>query len=903
MGRGAASNYPGNLVHSDCILIEGSNMAECHPVAFRWVMQAKTRLENPAKVIHVDPRFTRTSAMADIHAPLRAGTDIAFLGGLIKYVLDSPRWNVEEPFFKEYVVNYTNAATIINREFKDTEDLEGVFSGLGEYKGDEKGWGLNGFTGQYDTKSWQYDAAPVGDQGRTANTAQSGEQTATSGQPGAEQAQAPDGPPFKPLVEALPKPNPRTDPTLEDPMCVFQIVKRHFARYTPEMVAEITGCPADRVVQVAETLLANSGPDKTSAICYAVGWTQHTYGPQMIGTSAMLQLLLGNIGRPGGGIVALRGHATIQGSTDVPTLYHSIHGYMPAPTALKKHNSLTEYIQTETLPRGVWSNIPQYLVTYLKSMYGAAATAENDFGFGWHPRISGDHSHLPVTLAMMDGRVQGMFAMGQNPAVGAQNGKLQRKALAKLKWLVVKDNFETETAAFWHNSPEVKSGELKTEEIQTEVFFFPSAQVAEMDGSYTNTQRLIKWHHRAIDPPGDCRSDPWFTYHLGKRLKALYAGSTLPRDQGFLNLTWDFEPDPEDVAESRIKDEPSVRKMMREINGYQSATGQHLANANEMKDDGSTTGASWIYCGVYPSPEKLLAASRVPDDPGGPGTNLNWGFAWPSNRRVLYNRASARPDGAPWSERKKWVWWDPAKLPAATAANPEPKPGMWTGHDVPDFPPTKPPTAEAKPDGIGLDGHSGRDPFILKVDGKAWLYTPTGMVDGPLPTHYEPIESPVGNVLYPKQPISPVLKRWEREDNKLAAAGDPNFPYVLSTYRLTEHHLSGVMSRWLPWLAELQPELFAEISPELAEEKGIGNTEFIRIITPRGEVRAKALVTRRLQPLQVAGTTVHHVGLPWHWGYQGVVTGDVVNDLSSIVGDPNVSIHEGKAFVCNVEKA
>ena len=876
-------------------------MAECHPVAFRWVMQAKLQ---GAKIVHADPRFTRTTAMADVHAPLRAGSDIAFLGGLINYVINHPRWLTEEPFFRDYVVNYTNAATIINPEFQDTEDMAGVFSGLTrEYQ--EGAWGLNGFVGQYDNKTWQYEAAPVGDQGRTANTGQSGEQPVESGMPGGEAAQVPPGPPYTPLVQALPKATPRTDPTLQDPFCVFQLLKKHYARYTPEMVETVTGCPQDRFLATAEMILANSGPDRTTAFCYAVGWTQHTYGVQMIGAAAMLQLLLGNIGRPGGGVLALRGHATIQGSTDIPTLYHSIHGYMPAPTVAKKHNSVAEYLQTETLPKSFWSNMPAFLISYLKSMWGEHATPENDFGFGWHPRITGDHSHMPMMLAMADGRVRGMFAMGQNPAVGGQNAIFQRKAMAKLEWLVVKDNFETETAAFWYNAPEVKSCEVKTEDIQTEVFFFPSAQVGEADGSYTNTQRLIKWHHKAVDPPGDCRSDTWFTYHLGKKLKALYAGSQEPRDQGFLNLLWDFEPDPEEVAESRIKDEPSAIKMMREINGYQTATGEHLKAVGDLKDDGSTTGASWIYCGIFPAPDRLLAASREPDPEPLPGTNLNWGYAWPSNRRVLYNRASARPDGAPWSERKKWIWWDPAKVPAPTAAVPEPKPGMWIGNDVPDFPVTKAPNTPADPNGIGLAAHSGADPFILKMDGKGWLFTPTGLVDGPLPTHYEPVESPVLNPLYPEQQNSPVYKNWStgREDNALAPTADPAYPYVLSTYRLTEHHLSGVMSRNLPWLAELQPELFAEISPELAEEKGIANTDLMRIVTPRGAIEAKALVTRRVQPLTVAGQTVHHVGLPWHWGYQGVVKGAVVNDLSAMIGDPNVSIHEGKAFVCNVEKA
>ena len=903
LGRGAATTYPGSLTHSNAILIEGSNMAECHPVAFRYVMQAKLA---GAKIVHADPRFTRTTAMADIHAPLRAGSDIAFLGGIINHVLNSKRWN-EEPFFKEYVTAYTNAATLINPEFQDTEELDGVFSGLGPYK--EGAWGLNGHVGQYDNKTWQYQGTEIADQGRSAATAQSGEQGVQSGQE-SEAAEAPPagGPPYDELVRGLLKPPSQTDPTLEDPNSVFQLVKKHFERYTPEMVEQITGCPADRMRQVAETLLENSGPDKTSAICYAVGWTQHTYGPQMIGTAAMLQLLLGNMGRPGGGIVALRGHATIQGSTDIPTLYHSIHGYMPAPTVLKKHETVSEYLQAETLPKSYWANMPKFFVSYLKSMYGDAATAENDWGYGWHPRISGDHSHMPMAIAKAKDRVRGMFAMGQNPAVGGQNAIYQRKALAKLDWLVVKDNFETETAAFWYKSPEAVSGELPPEDIPTEVFFFPSAQVAEMDGTYTNTQRLVKYHFKAADPPGDARSDLWFTYHLGLRLKELYKDSTDPRDAGIQNLVWDYEPDEEEVAPWAIKDEPSAPKIMREINGYMSGNQEeHLPGFAALKDDGSTTCASWIYSGIFPKPgiENLRAAHRdnTPttaeyDGQSLQGTELDWGFAWPANRRMLYNRASARPDGTPWSVEKAWVWWDPDKVNEATGDA-----GMWTGLDVPDFVLGKAPDAQPKEGGIGLDAHSGSDPFIMKADGKGWLFTPTGLVDGPLPTHYEPIESPVPNLLYPNNPTSPVLKRWDVEGNVAAAAEDPAFPYVLTTYRLTEHHLSGVMSRWLPWLAELQPELFVEISPELAAEKGVANTEFVRVITPRGEIQAKALVTSRIQPMAIAGKTIHHVGLPWHWGYQGVVTGPVTNDLSLMVGDPNVSIHEGKAFVCNLEKA
>lgn len=879
MGRGAATMHAGSLADADGIFIMGSNMAENHPVAFRWVMQAKL---NGATLVHIDPRFTRTSAMANLYAPIRAGSDIAFLGGLINYVINSDRWN-NDPFFREYVVNYTNAPTIVNEEFEDAEDLDGVFSGLMEYRGDP----LNGFLAQYDNATWQYARGEVGEQGRAAATARSGEQQVESGQPEAEQQQPPPGPPFDPLVQSLRRPPPLRDETLEDPRTVFQILKRHYSRYTPEMVERITGCPQETFLRVAEALLQNSGADRTSSFCYAVAWTQHSMGPQIISCCAMLQMLLGNMGRPGGGILALRGHATIQGSTDVPTLYHSIQGYMAHPTALKRHDTLADYLMAETLPTSYWANMPKFMVSYLKSMYGEAARPENDFGYDWHPKISGDHSHMPMMIAMAEGRVKGMFCMGQNPATSL-NGRLQRKALGQLEWLVVKDNFETETAAFWYAAPEVKNGEIRSEDIQTEVFLFPSAQIAEMDGSFTNTQRWVQWHEKAADPPGDCRSDAWFTHQLALRLKNMYALSSEPRDQGFKNLVWDYDYDPGEYPEdTRIQGEPDIHKVLKEINGYLSDNkDQHLQNFTELQDDGSTTCASWIYSGVFPSPDNNRAANRQADPDNTPGSHLGWAFAWPANRRIMYNRASARPDGQPWSERKRWLWWDGEK---------------WTGHDVPDFPATKAPDTPADPEGIGLDAHSGTDPFIMKADGRGWLFAPTGLVDGPLPTYYEPFEAPIKNPLYPQQ-YNPVLKYWDRPDNAIATIGDPQYPYIITTYRLTEHHLSGVMTRWVPWLAELQPELFIEMSPELAEEKGIRNLDWVRVTSPRGEIRAKALVTRRMRPYVIDGKTFHHVGMPWHWGYQGIVTGDVVNDLSHMVGDPNVSIHEGKAFMCNVER-
>jgi formate dehydrogenase major subunit len=860
-------------------------MAECHPVAFRWPMKAKT--ERGAKLIHVDPRFTRTSAMCDLHAPIRAGSDIAFLGGLINYVINDQRWKTDS-FFQQYLLHYTNAATLIRADFKGTEELDGVFSGLMEYTRDKPGWDYDGFLGHYETDSWQYHR-----HGEEYGQPRGGTKSATRG--GKEpQIKPRPGEPLDQVMRRLMKPQPLRDPTLRDPHCVFQLVRRHFSRYTPEMVEQVTGCPKATFEKVARTILENSGRDRTTAWAYAVGWTQHTNGPQVISCCALLQLLLGNIGRPGGGVMALRGHASIQGSTDVPTLYHSIHGYMPAFSALKDHKTLREYLATEGTATSYWANMPKFLVSYLKSMYGDAATPANDFGYAWHPKILGDHSHLPMFVAMADGKVKGMLCIGQNPATSL-NAALERKGMRKLEWLVVRDNFLTETATFWKRAPEIEAGEVKPADIATEVFFFPTAQVAETEGSFTNTQRMLQWHFKAAEAPGDCRTDLWFTHQLALRLKKLYAGSELQRDQGINNLTWDFDPDRADSRTGgqpggmkRPPGEPDAAKVLREINGYMTGhPDRHLDGFDKLKDDGSTTCASWIYCGVFPAPDRNLAARKEADPPGVVGAELNWGWAWPDNRRVMYNRASADLDGKPWSERKKWVWWDGKQ---------------WTGYDTPDFSLTKAPHAPGKPGGMGLDGFSGGQPFIMTPDGVGWLYTSSGLLDGPLPTHYEPAESAVRNPLYQQQ-SSPVLKYWKRDDNPLSAVGDPRFPYVITTYRLTEHYLAGAMSRWNPWLTELMPELFIELSPELAKEKGIANTDWVRVITPRSQIRAKALVTRRMQPFKMGDKVVHQVGMPWHWGWEGVVTGDVVNTLTPLVGDPNVTIHEGKAFVCNVEKA
>ncbi len=874
-GRGGATTFAADLQFSDSIFIMGSNMAECHPVAFRWVMKAKTRSTDRCTVIHADPRFTRTSAMADIYAPVRAGSDIVFLGALIRHVLEQfdgilakapEQRDARDRFFHDYLVNYTNAPTLITDEYRDAEDGEGLFAGFQQGQGQAR----------YDQNRWRYDSEP-----RQPPPAEPGEGR---------------GHGFAADVGRLVGPPPRQDRTLQNPRCVYQILKRHYRRYTPEMVEQVCGTPRDVFGRVANALWSNAGPEKTGAICYAVGWTQHTTGVQMIRAAAVLQLLLGNIGRPGGGILALRGHATIQGSTDIATLYNIHPGYLNTPSALRPHDTLRDYIRTETNPTSYWANFPRFIVSQLKAWFGDAATPENDFAYDFLPKIIGDHSHMPMFIAMMQGKMDGFFAMGQNPAVGGQNAGYQRKALAQLKWLVVRDLYETETASFWKDSPEVRGGELRIEDIQTEVFFLPAAAVPENDGSFTNTQRLVQWHDKAVDPPGDARSDLWFTYHLGRRLKALYANSALPRDRPIKALVWDYV----DAAENRrwrIADEPSADRVMKEINGYDWRSGRPLDGFDQLRDDGSTACGAWIYTGIYAG-----GTNRAKARAGDNWVSLGWGFSWPANRRQMYNRCSADPQGNPWPKEARlarqhpqgervhrgYVYWDAAL-------------GRWTGLDVPDFPIAKAPNTAAVPQGVGLAFQDGASPFIMKADGKGWLFVPNGLVDGPLPTHYEPYESPVRNIVYAQQ-SNPVVLVYNVPGNPYAPVGSPDYPHVLSTYRLTEHHLSGVMSRWLPWLCELQPELFCEISPEHAAELGVANTGWVVISTPRGSIRAKALVTRRIRPFHLRDRMVHHVGLPWHWGYKGVSTGDVVNNLSALVGDPNVSIHEAKVFVCNVSK-
>jgi formate dehydrogenase major subunit len=835
-GRGGATTAQQDLANADCILIEGSSMAEAHPVGFRWVMKAK---ERGATIIHVDPRFSRTSALADIWVPMRAGGDIAFLGGIVRHIIEN------NLFFRDYVVHFTNASCILREDFRDTEEGEnGFFSGWNEEQR------------AYDKESWLYEGH--------SNLS-----------------------------------FPERDPTLQNPRCVFQTLRRHFARYTPEMVEKICGISPALFYKVADALVAASGPDKTAAICYALGWTQHSKGVQIIRTASILQLLLGNIGRPGGGILALRGHASIQGSTDIPTLYDILPGYLSMPKGDGTEETLRDYLAHQTKPTGLWNNYPSYFISLMKAYYGKNATAQNDFGYTWVPKLTGNHSFFEYLYDMADGKMEGMFMMGQNPAVAAANSRFQRTSLSKLKWLVVRDMVEIEGATFWFDSPEIERGELKAEDIETEVFFFPAAGHAEKEGAFTQTQRMLQWRQKAVDPPGDARSEGWFMHQLALRLIAKAKQSSDPLDEPLRALDWWY---PEDE-----RGEPQMESVLAEINGWQTLSrgteapptlqegvafgldrdgnphhGPQVDGFGKLKADGSTACGGWIYSGVL-GPDKINKANtRNSKNYLGHG----WGFVWPADRRIIYNRASAKPTGEPWSERKKLVWWDEGQR-------------KWTGVDVPDFVPDKAPDYRPVGNESGLAGIPGDAPFMLHEDGLGWLHVPQGLQDGPMPTHYEPLESPVRNALYSRD-TNPVVNWFTRDENRFAPPGDPRFPFVLTTYRLTEHHTAGGMSRFLSHLAELQPELFAEMSPELAALLKVKNGDYISIVSLRGAIESRALVSRRMRPMHLNGKTVHQIAMPFHFGTAGPVKGGATNDLVPISGEPNVTIMEAKALVVNI---
>ncbi|MCL4395983.1 MAG: formate dehydrogenase-N subunit alpha [Chloroflexi bacterium] len=834
-----------DLKNSDVIFIIGANPASNHPASFTWITNAR---EQGAKLIVVDPAYTRSAAVADVYAPIRPGTDIVFLGGLMNYALQNRLYNAE------YVKAYTNALTLINPNYRDAADLDGLFSG---YNADTKA---------YATTTWQYQTDKISAKVKDAAGNETTKQVSV----------------------------PKQAASLDEPNTVFSILKQHYARYTPEMVERVCGTPKDKFLDTARSFCATGAPDKAGTILYAMGQTQHTVGTQNVRSMAMLQLLLGNIGVIGGGVNALRGESNVQGSTDMALLFGDLPGYLGAPT--DKHIDLQTYA-AKFDSTSYWINGPRFIVNLLKAWYGDAAKADNNYAYDYLPKTSGNYSWISLFEAMSAGKLKGLLCMGQNPAVSGPNARMERQALNNLDWLVVMDLFETETASFW------KAPGVDAKTIHTEVFLLPAVDAMEKSGTIVTSGRRIQWRYKVANGPGEARSDIWILDRLTKALKAVYQGSTDQKDRPILDLNWfygeDFEPD--------------VELVVREINGYaldavKDATGRVILDKGALLPAFATIASAanydaiacgnWIFAGYFAPADdgrgiwRPAARRRGQKDPGNLGLYPYWGFTWPANRHILYNRASAKPDGTPWSENKKLIWWDAEKK-------------TWIGYDVPDFAATKAPDAKADPAGLGLATQSGTDPFIMKADGKGWLFAPSGLAEGPLPEHYEPIESPVQNALSSCQ-CNPVVKVWTT--NKDETIGDrvgafDQFPIVCTTFRLGEHWQAGAMSRSLPWLAELQPDLFVLIGPDLAAARGIANGDKVKLRSARGEIEVVAMVSARMRALAVDGKPVHIVRIPWHWGWQGIATGDVVNDLTPHVGDGNTMIPEYKAFLVDVKKA
>jgi formate dehydrogenase major subunit len=798
------TNHWIDIRNSDCILIMGSNAAENHPISMKWVEKAT---DKGAKLISVDPRFTRTSSKADIYAPLRSGTDIAFLGGMMNYILTNKKYH------KEYTAHYTNASFILGPKY-DFKD--GIFSGY------------DSGTKKYDKSTWAFAKDDKG--------------------------------------------IPKRDLTLKDPRCVFQLMKKHYARYTPDKVSSITGTPTKDLKKVWETYAKTGAVDQTGTIMYAMGWTQHTTGVQNIRMMAMIQLVLGNMGRPGGGVNALRGESNVQGSTDHCLLFHIWPGYLKTPRAsnlsLEAYNKKWTPTTNDPISANWWQHTPKYSVSFLKSMFGEAATAKNDFGYSWMPKVDDgvDYSWLSLFDEMYKGTIKGFFAWGQNPACSGANANKTRQAMAKLDWMVNVNLFDNETASFW------KGPGMEPENIKTEVFVLPCVTSVEKEGSITNSGRWSQWRYQAAKPPRGCKPDGDIMVELFEKIRELYKdGGALP--EPILNMRWDF------VKNGKF----DVHAVAKLINGYfekdttvkgkSFKKGTLVPSFAYLKDDGSTSSANWLYCNSY-TEKGNMAARRGKKDPTGMGLYPEWSWCWPVNRRIIYNRASVDLNGKPWSKNKNILTWNGKKFVG----------------DVPDggWPPM-------------VNKAKTRRPFIMKPDGVASVFGP-GRADGPFPEHYEPIECPVEKNLMSGTYTNPVAAVYGT-DADIYKTCDPRFPFVCTTYRVTEHWQTGVLTRWQPWLLETQPQSFVEMSKELAKLRGINNGDMCKVSSPRGEVEAVAMVTGRFKPMTVMGQIIHQVGLPWCFGWVHPEDGgDSANLLTPSAGDPNTRIPETKAFMVNLEK-
>jgi formate dehydrogenase major subunit len=811
------TNHWNDLANADCVMIIGCNPAENHPISFKWISKAQ---DKGAKVIVVDPRFTRSAAKSDLYVRLRPGTDIALIGGVINYILQNDLQHTE------YVANYTNAAFLVN---KDYGFLDGLFSG---YQKDKRA---------YNPETWSYQ------------------------------------------LDADKKP--LTDPTLKDPACVFQLLKTHFSRYTPEMVEATTGVSKEVFLKMAALYAATGQPGKAGSLLYAMGGTQHSTGVQIIRSYTILQQLLGNMGLPGGGINALRGENNVQGSTDMALLFNLVPGYMAEPSEAA-HPTLKDYLEKETPKASFWINKPKFFVSLLKAYWGDTAQAANDFAYDYLPKNGpgfqgAGYSWIPLFENMGAGGLKGMLVWGMNPAVSAPNLNQTYQALAKLDWLAAFDLFETDTAVFW------KRPGANPKDIKTEVFLFPAADAMEKEGSASNSGRWIQWRYQAVQPHGDIRSDLWYANRLALELKKLYKDdpkAVVP--DPIVNLNWNYGADPD------------VHLVAKEINGYTVADKKQLLNFLGLKDDGSTAGGCWIYSGYYPGPAKTdnKAAARDKKDPSGLGLYSGWAFAWPVNRRIIYNRCSLDLQGQPWSKDKALMHWDPV-------AN------AWKNFDVPDFGWINPATKAQIPPDV-----SAKAPFIMLPEVKSRLFVPGGLCkEGPFPEHYEALECPCANP-FSGQQSNPAVKIWKSELDKMAQVCDPKYPIIATTFRVTEHWQSGVMTRNLTWQSEMMPEMFVEMSPSLAKAKGIKAGDWVKVKSARGEVLARANVTARLAPFSCGKpgmrSPMEMVALPWHFGYAGYITGGpsdkqnyAANQLAPQVGDANTMIPEYKAFLVDVQKA
>lgn len=825
--------------NADVILTCGSNNAENHPVSMKWVNRA---LEAGAKWIVVDPRFTRSAALSDLYCPIRSGTDIAFYGGMINYIFENDLWQ------HEYCLNYTNISYLIDPDFS-YDPVTGYFSGWDES------------TKSYKKTTWGYQT----DTETEWDTSDTGAYSWVNGE---------GVPEFKTPTLKTPK----KDPTLQDPNCVYQVMKEHYSRYTLETVSSICGMDTETLEEVYALYTSTGAPDKVGTILYALGQTQHTYGANNTRIMSIVQLLLGNVGVPGGGVNALRGEPNVQGATDMCLMPPDLPGYLHWPTA-DGTNSLAKWCENETYSDGYYTNKPKFLVSFLKSFFGENATYENDYGYDWLPKVykPANWTTMRTFEHMAEGTMKGYFALGQNPAHSSGNTKSVRESLAHLDWLVCSDLYMTETGSFW-DAPD-----MDPSSIQTECYFLPVASILEKPGTILNSGRLLQWRQKAIEPVGDSKPDLQIMNLLFKKVRSLYEkeGGVCP--EPILNTKWDYE----------TNGEADFNKVAWEMNGYNVATTDFDAEKPDLlpgfaslKADGSTACAIWIYSGYFSNsdaptdPSQQPLARRGHEDPGNIRLYPNWAFSWPANRRIIYNRASCDMEGKPWKPDKVAVEWDGEQ---------------WIRNDVPDFAFSK-----TNADGSTEQVPPNNKAFFMRWEQNACLFS-SGMNDMPLPEFYEPFESPVQNQLNGSQ-ISPMVQFADDPSVKRGNAQD--YPIVATTYSVTEHWQTGAQTHSCPALNETQPKQFCEISPELAQEKGISNGDLVRIYNNRGSVEVYAMVTERFAPLAVNGDTVHEIGIIHHWGWANTFTqGDVVNDLTPNVGDPNSFIPEYKAFLVNIEKA